>query len=238
MAQYIHGRNAVNHALRNKSVKKLFLASEIRDFRYEDLIEGQDVEVAILPRKHLTSLVRTDKHQGVVALIEEYKYYALSEIFTFAEKKNPLIVILDEVSDPQNFGAIIRSCDELGADFIIVKDRNQSPVSNTVVKASAGATSYQKIIQVTNINQTIAVLKENGYWILGLAGEAEKTIYEFNYNSPIALVFGSEGDGISPLVKKNCDILLKIPTAGHVGSLNVSVSVGITIAALKNLQNS
>jgi len=236
MAKFIYGRNAVTSALKTGEVQKLYLTPEIKGFQYQDLLKGQSIEVISLSRKQLDDLVKTDKHQGVVALINEFKFAQLSDIFRL-EKEFPLVVILDEVSDPQNYGAIIRSCDEFGVDFIIVKDRNQSPVNNIVAKASAGATSYVKIIEVTNLNQTIQILKDNKFWVLGMAGEAANDIYHFDYKIPVALVFGSEGSGIAALTKKNCDALLKIPTVGHVGSLNVSVSVGITLAVIKHAQN-
>lgn len=238
MAQYIYGRNAVIHALKNNTVKKLYLASEIKDFNYQEHLQGRKISVEVLSRKQLTQLVHHDKHQGVVASIEEYRFANLATLLNYKEKQYPLVVILDSISDPQNYGAIIRSCDELEVDFIIVKNVNQAPINQVVMKASAGALNYVKIIEVSNLSNTIKTLKENGYWIVGMAGEAKADIYSFDYRSPIALVFGSEGDGIAPLVKKNCDVLLKIPTNGHVGSLNVSVSVGITLANLKHMQNS
>ena len=236
MSKYIYGRNAVFHAVKSGDVKRILVAADSGGFKLDRKDQGQ-IQIDIVPRKRLDDLVRTDKHQGVVAEVEQYQFYQLTDLLKL-EKKYPLVVLLDEISDPQNYGAIIRSCDEFGVDFIIVKDRNQSPVNATVRKTSAGALSYSKIIEVTNINSTIDILKKHKYWIAGLAGEATSDIYSFDSKAPLCLVFGSEGSGIASLTKKNCDILLSIPTSGHVGSLNVSVSVGITLANVRRLQNS
>ena len=234
MAEYIYGRNAVMQLLKLQKVSRLFFATENTETLFVDIAKKDKVPFKTVSNKELIDLVKTDKHQGVVALIEDYKCYDISVIETIRDKENPVIVILDEVSDPQNFGAILRSADEFGVDFVIVKSRNQSPLNATAVKASAGAAYYVKVIEVSNISNAIKYLKDRAYWVLGLAGEAKQNIYQFDYSGRTALVFGNEGDGISLLVKRNCDALLSIPTVGHVGSLNVSVSVGIALANIKN----
>ena len=236
MSKYIYGRNAVFHAIKSGDVKKLFIAEDSQGLKL-DPKDTRGFETVTVGRKKLDEMVRTFKHQGIVAEVEQYQFAQLNDLLAF-KKEFPLVVILDEISDPQNYGAIIRSCDEFGVDFIVVKNKNQSPINATVRKASAGALSYVKIIEVTNLNNTIEILKKHKFWIIGLAGEADGDIYHFDYKIPVALVFGSEGSGIAPLTRKNCDALLSIPTVGHVGSLNVSVSVGVTLANLKRLQNS
>lgn len=237
MAKYIYGRNAVSHALQSGRVEILYLASENNSFPYIEFQNKHHFDVRFLNRAKLDALVSCEKHQGVVALVHEYHFYSLAEMLK-AKTEKSLVLILDEISDPHNYGAILRSADAYGVDFVIVKNRNQAPISGVVEKSSAGAMNYVRIVEVGNLNQTIMALKENGYWVVGTALDGATPLPDFDFDANIALVLGSEGDGISSLVKKNCDVLLKIPMQGHVGSLNVSVSAGICLAFIRYLQNS
>ena len=164
------------------------------------------------------------KHQGVMIEVDSYKYADLSEL----ENANRLI-LLDKIEDPHNLGAIIRSAESFGFDGVIIPEHRSAKVTPTVYKTSAGAINNIKVVMVTNLNQTIENLKENGFWIYGLAGEASENIAQTNLTGKVGLVVGNEGDGLSRLVRENCDVLVKIPMLGKVNSLNASVASALSM---------
>jgi 23S rRNA (guanosine2251-2'-O)-methyltransferase len=179
-------------------------------------------------------------HQGVVAVVPPFNYAEVDDILDFAKSKNedPFIVILDGIEDVHNLGAIIRTAETAGVHGIIIPKRRNVQVNSTVAKVSAGATTYVKVARVNNINETIKHLKDEGLWIIGTDGDGEKYYYDQDLKGPIALIIGSEGFGMSKLVKANADILVKIPMLGKITSLNASVSAGIVIyEALKQRKN-
>ena len=163
-------------------------------------------------------------HQGVMIEVDSYKYADLSEL----ENANRLIH-LDKIEDPHNLGAIIRSAESFGFDGVIIPEHRSAKVTPTVYKTSAGAINNIKVVMVTNLNQTIENLKENGFWIYGLAGEASENIAQTNLTGKVGLVVGNEGDGLSRLVRENCDVLVKIPMLGKVNSLNASVASALSM---------
>lgn len=163
-------------------------------------------------------------HQGVMIEVDSYKYADLSEL----ENANRLI-LLDKIEDPHNLGAIIRSAESFGFDGVIIPEHRSAKVTPTVYKTSAGAINNIKVVMVTNLNQTIENLKENGFWIYGLAGEASENIAQTNLTGKVGLVVGNEGDGLSRLVRENCDVLVKIPMLGKVNSLNASVASALSM---------
>lgn len=163
-------------------------------------------------------------HQGVMIEVDSYKYADLSEL----ENANRLI-LLDKIEDPHNLGAIIRSAESFGFDGVIIPEHRSAKVTSTVYKTSAGAINNIKVVMVTNLNQTIENLKENGFWIYGLAGEASENIAQTNLTGKVGLVVGNEGDGLSRLVRENCDVLVKIPMLGKVNSLNASVASALSM---------
>ena len=163
-------------------------------------------------------------HQGVMIEVDSYKYADLSEL----ENANRLI-LLDKIEDPHNLGAIIRSAESPGFDGVIIPEHRSAKVTPTVYKTSAGAINNIKVVMVTNLNQTIENLKENGFWIYGLAGEASENIAQTNLTGKVGLVVGNEGDGLSRLVRENCDVLVKIPMLGKVNSLNASVASALSM---------
>ena len=163
-------------------------------------------------------------HQGVMIEVDSYKYADLSEL----ENANRLI-LLDKIEDPHNLGAIIRSAESFGFDGVIIPEHRSAKVTPTVYKTSAGAINNIKVVMVTNLNQTIENLKENGFWIYGLAGEARENIAQTNLTGKVGLVVGNEGDGLSRLVRENCDVLVKIPMLGKVNSLNASVASALSM---------
>ena len=172
----------------------------------------------------------THHHQGVIGEVVDFEYSDIDEILKLADDRceQPLVVILDGVKDPHNLGAIIRSAECAGAHGIIIPKNRSVAVNETVIKTSAGAISNMKIARVTNINYVISDLKQRGIWVYGF--EAGKNImYQTNLKGPIAIVIGSEGEGISELTKKRCDDIVSIPLAGRVNSLNASVACGVAL---------
>lgn len=170
-------------------------------------------------------------HQGVMIEVDSFKYQDLSDLDDASK-----IILLDKIEDPHNLGAIIRSAESFGFDGLIIPEHRSSKVNSTVYKTSAGAINNIKVVMVTNLNQAIEKIKENGFWVYGLAGEAENTLAETDLSGKVALVVGNEGDGISRLVRKNCDMLVKIPMQGKTNSLNASVAAAISMYEV-NRQN-
>lgn len=235
MAQYIYGRNTVLSALKEHKVKAIYIADGFSLFSILDEIKKQNLIAKTSSKQELNRMAQNGNHQGVVAEIDDYKYSSLEEIIKKAKKSQyPLIVILDGVKDPQNLGAILRSCDAFGANGIILKKNGQVGVNSIVAKVSTGAIDFVPVAMVTNLVQTIKTLKNNGYWIVGSDGLAKQDYREIDYKCPIALVVGSEGEGISRLVLENCDFISKITMVGHVNSLNASVATAVYLAQIFN----
>lgn len=227
MSEYIYGKNTVKAAIENnKPLINLF----IQDSNLEliNLAKAKKLKFKIVDNKFLSNLV-SGLHQGVVAEVEGYKYFPLEELLK-TNKKYPFLIILDGIEDPHNLGAILRTSDAAGVDGIIIPKNRSVGLNSTVAKVSTGAIEFVKVSEVTNLTQTIKVLKEKGYWIVGAeAGGKSVDFRKQKYDMPIVLVIGSEGKGISRLVFEQCDFLVQIPMYGHVNSLNASVSCSILI---------
>ena len=227
---YIYSKNSVRECiLNNKNIKCIYVNS--MDHELVSLAKKKNLTIKVLDNKSLSSLAQGGKVQGIVAEIKDYSYSSLDEILKCAkEKEHPLIVMLDSLEDPHNLGAILRTCDAAGVDGVIIGKNRSVRLNDTVAKVSTGAIEYVKVAEVTNLTETIKRLKDEGYWIVG-AEYLENSVYydTLNYDMPTCLVIGSEGKGISALVSKNCDFLVKIPMFGHVNSLNASVSASILI---------
>lgn len=163
-------------------------------------------------------------HQGVMIEVESFKYGSLDDL-----QDSEKLILLDKIEDPHNLGAIIRSAESFGFDGVIIPERRSAKVTPTVYKTSAGAINNIKIVMVKNLNRTMEELKERGFWIYGLAGEAESSIDQTNLKGKVALVVGNEGDGLSRMVREHCDMLVKIPMQGLVNSLNASVASAISM---------
>ena len=230
----IEGKNAIFEAFNaGRGIKKLFVLNGIKDDKVNNLIN--DVKrtgtiVKFMDREELDKMAETKSHQGIIAEVEDYKYIEVSDILEYARSKNeePFIILLDEIEDPHNFGAIIRSAECVGAHGIIIKNRNQAMVTATVVSASAGASEYMKIARVNNLSKTIEELKQDGLWF-ACADMDGSLMTETNLKGSIGLVVGNEGSGVSRLVKEKCDFVVKIPMRGHIDSLNVSVATGVLL---------
>ena len=172
-----------------------------------------------------------ENHQGVVAIVPPFNYCEIEDILDLAKEReeDPFIIILDGIEDPHNLGSIIRTAETAGVHGVVIPKRRSVSVNSTVAKTSAGATAYVKVARVNNINDTIRKLKDEGLWIIGTDGEAKTEYYNQDLKGPIAIVIGSEGFGMSKLVRENADILIKIPMLGQINSLNASVSAGIVM---------
>lgn len=231
----LEGRNALQEALRaGRTIDKVFIASGDTDRALQRLAaQAQEAGAVIVPvdRRKLDNMSFTRSHQGVIALAAAHEYATIDDILDEAAARGqaPLIVICDELTDPHNLGAIMRSAECAGAHGIIIPKRRSVGLTATVAKASAGAMEYMKVARVTNINNAIAELKEKGVWVFGTAAEGSIPMYKANLTVPAAVVIGNEGDGMSQLARKNCDVMLSIPMQGHISSLNASAAASILL---------
>lgn len=187
--------------------------------------------VTVEVEKSKLDFMTKENHQGVIAIVPPFDYCEVEDILDFAKQKDesPFVLILDGIEDPHNLGAIIRTAETAGVHGIIIPKRRSAAVNSTVTKVSAGATTYMKVARVNNLNDAIRRLKEEGLWIIGTDGDAHNYYYEQDLTGPVGIVIGSEGFGMSDLVKKNADILVKIPMKGKITSLNASVAAGIVM---------
>ena len=231
----LEGRNALTEALKaGRTIDKVFIADGDTDRGLQRLAaEAKEAGAVIVPvdRRKLDQMSFTRSHQGVIALVAAHDYYTIDDILEAAAERgeNPLIVICDELSDPHNLGAIMRSAECAGAHGVIIPKRRSVGLTATVAKASAGAVEYMKVARVTNINNAINDLKEKGVWVFGTAAEGSVPMYKADLSGPAAIVIGNEGDGMSPLVRKNCDMLVHIPMKGQISSLNASAAASILL---------
>lgn len=232
---FVYGRIPALNTLEQHKATKAYVQKGFSDERILNAIKKERISLSYVDISRLDEMTSKGNHQGVVLEVKPFEYSDLTSIINLSKKKeHPLILILDEIEDPHNFGAIIRSADAFGVDGIIIKKQNQVPVNMTVSKVSTGAIEFVKIAQVANLTATIEKLKENGYWIYSADGSGKDDCQNINYDGPVALVVGSEGRGISQLVLKNSDFIIKIPMSGHVNSLNVSVATGILLSRIRN----
>ena len=227
---WIYGRRPVLEAAREGRARRILLAHGVEK-RLVREVEETGVPFEWTSRVELAELVGTTRHQGIAALVEDLTYADPEAPFRRAESLGelPLLLLLDGITDPQNYGAIIRAAEALGAHGVVSEERRSAPLTAAVVKASAGAASRIPLVRVKNLPRYIDELKERGVWVYGLAGEAPRTIEEADYRRPLALVIGSEGKGLRRLVREKCDELLAIPLRGSTPSLNASVAAGIAL---------
>ena len=231
----LEGRNALTEALRSgRTIDKVFIASGDTDRALQRLAaDAKEAGAVVVPvdRRKLDAMSYTHAHQGVIALAAARNYFTIDDLLEEAASRGetPLLVICDELSDPHNLGAIIRSAECAGAHGVIIPKRRSVGLTATVAKASAGAVEYMKVAKVTNINTAIEELKEKGVWIFGTAAEGSIPMYQADLTGPAAIVIGSEGEGMSRLVQKNCDVTVHIPMKGRITSLNASAAASILL---------
>lgn len=220
------GKNVAREILNtNVVVKNIFLLESFNNEELLSLIKRNKIKYIYKTQSEMDKLIK-ENHQGIILEIEDYKFLDFNAIRN--DFNANFIVILDRIEDPRNFGAIIRTCECAGVDYIIVPNKGNSDVTPVVLKTSSGATANSKIVKVANLTSTISKLKQMGFWIVG--AEAGGTTYtEIDYSGKIALIIGSEGFGIKKIIKDNCDFIASIPLKGKVNSLNASVAAGILI---------
>lgn len=221
---YVYGKNVAQEMLQTKKkIEKAFLTENFNDYDIIVALKENNVKIDYITKFEMDKKV-SGLHQGIVLSVPDYKYAELDDIMV----DNGLIVILDHIEDPHNFGAIIRTCEAAGVDGIIIPIDRSVDVNPTVIKTSVGTTENMKIVKVTNIVNTIKQLKKEGYWIFGTDMDGEDYT-KLNYKGKTAIICGNEGSGISRLVKDNCDFVASIPMNGKVNSLNASVATGIIV---------
>ena len=231
----IYGKNVALEKLNSgDKINKIYLNNKFSDERILSIIKKRNIKPTFVNNKDLDKMCK-GLHQGIILDIEDIKTYDLDDTLEKIISEYPLIVILDHIEDPHNFGAIIRSCEAFGVDAIIIPKDRSVDITSTVVKVSVGTIEKIKIVKVINLNSTIKKLKEKNYWIVGT--DMEGTSYtDIDYKTKIALVIGNEGKGISKLVSENCDYLAKIPMKGTTNSLNASVACGIFLAEITRIR--
>ena len=239
----IEGRNAVLELLETgKDINKIFIANGEKHGSINKIIsiaKERRVVIVEVDKSKLNQMAMSDNHQGVIAIVPPFDYCEVEDIIEEAKAKQekPFILILDGIEDPHNLGSIIRTAETAGVHGIIIPKRRAATVNSTVYKVSAGAVEHMKIARVNNLNETIKYLKDNDVWICGTDMDARNYYYNEKFDGPIAIVIGSEGFGVSRLVKENCDFLVKIPMKGKITSLNASVSAGIVMYEVVKQRN-
>ncbi len=238
----IEGRNPIIEALKNnRSIEKIMVNKASKEGSIKKILamaKENKVIIQEVDRHKLDEMSESHAHQGVIAITSDYRYYDLDEILEIPKERgeDPFFIILDGITDPHNLGSIIRTADAGGAHAVIIPKRRSVQITPIVAKASAGAVEYLPVCKVTNIVNTIKTLKENGLWIAAVDMDGQ-TFYQQNLGGPLGLVVGSEGEGISRLVKQNCDFTVSMPMSGNVTSLNASVAGGILLYEVYRQRN-
>lgn len=236
MSNQIEGKNSILEALKtNHPIDKILISKDIG--RHSTIAEilhlskQKGVPLIYLEKSKLDNISQTKSHQGIIAYVPEKEYVEVEDILSLAKKKNeqPFIIILDSMEDPHNLGAILRSAEATGAHGIIIPKRRSVGLTPTVAKTSAGAIEYMSVAKVANLSNAISKLKKQNIWVIGIESKGKTSYIKFDFKMPIAIVIGSEGKGISRLVKENCDELLSIPMKGKITSLNASVAAAVVM---------
>jgi 23S rRNA (guanosine2251-2'-O)-methyltransferase len=230
---HIYGVLPVLEALRagSRRIERVIIAEGVRHERLSEIVETArraGIQLRREPRAALNRLSGNANHQGVLAIVSAASY-ADEEALLSAISRNTLFILLDGVEDPHNLGAIIRTAECAGASAVIIPERRAAHITETVVKTSAGAVEYLPVARVTNLASFIEKLKKENVWVVGVEGSGEMSYTEYDFTGPVALVFGSEGQGLHRLVRDRCDAVVSIPMGGKINSLNVSVAVGVVL---------
>ena len=229
----IFGRNPVKEALRANKVIKVFISNGFSDKEINLLLQEKKPYIKLVSNSELDSRCN-GIHQGIMAEIKPYEYLDLNEIIRRSRNAEvPIVVLLDGINDTHNLGAILRCCDVFNVSGVLIPKHNQVPLNATVAKSSAGAINFVPVALINSVQQTIQKLKDEGFWIVSTDGEAKIDYNQIIFDFPTVLVIGSEGKGVSQLVVKNSDYVVKIPQYGHVNSLNASVAAGILLAKIR-----
>ena len=231
MVNLIYGINTVLHAIDAKQVRFVYLQKEKKSPELLNLFATNKISFKIVERQVLNKLANNENHQGIVAEVIGYSTLKLEELLNkVKDHQKSILLMLDGIEDPHNLGAILRVADAFGVDGVIFKNSHQVGLNATVAKVSTGAINYVDCVSVANLSSAIKILKENGYWIYASDASAKDSYSMIKYSDKCCLIVGSEGFGISRLVKENSDVLLKIPMRGHVNSLNASTAAAILVS--------
>ncbi len=238
MANQAEGRNAVLEAIRSGRAQEVYLSYSARGKtinEIEFLCKDMQIKLNRVQNDEIIKMAVTQNHQGVIAKTKKLPQISLDEIMAL---KEPFVVILDHIQDPHNLGAILRTAEATGVDAVIIPDKRAATLSPGAIKAAAGAVEYVPVVTVTNIAQTIDLLKKGNVWVVGTADAGNQLYTECDLRGRLAIVIGSEGEGLSRLVKEKCDFLVRIPMKGKISSLNASVATGVMLyEALRQRDN-
>ncbi len=231
---FIWGRHPVEEALQAGRVQRIMLARGARESGLSELLqlaEHQRIPLSTVPRERLDQIARGANHQGIIAEVTPWDYVEVDDLVALAERRHepPLLVALDSVQDVHNLGSLIRTAEAVGAHGIIIPEHRAAGITPAVVKSSAGAIEHLLVAQVTNLTRTLEDLKRQDIWVIGLAGEAAQSIERVDLNRSLVLVVGSEGKGMSRLVRDHCDLLVHLPMRGSINSLNAAVAGSIAL---------
>ena len=231
MTQYVYGKNVVNQLQQNKkTIYEVILSDGWKDKNIVNTLKKRDIPIKILGKKKMDALLKNENHQGIAAKIDDYKTYDIEDLLeAVPEGKLPLFVLLDGIEDPHNLGAILRTCDCVGADGVILGKHRSVALTPTVAKVSTGAIDTIKVAVVNNLTQTLEQLKKKGFWIAAADAIDAMDYRKGTYDVPLVLVVGSEGFGISKLVRKHCDYAIALPMEGCITSLNASVACAVLL---------
>lgn len=237
----IYGRKPVLEAIKSGGeIEQILIPFGAKGSFYSELksaAKKNKIKITELPTHKFSQLEKGSNTQGVIANIPEFNFSSVEEIVSASkEKQYPLVLLLDSIQDPQNVGAILRSAECFGVDGVLITIHQSSPITETVEKTSAGAINHLKIAKITNLNQEMKFLKDNGFWIVGSTLENSQEYTSVDYKMPVALIMGNEEKGIRKLVADNCDFLVHIPMKGKIQSLNVSVAAGILLSEISRQQ--
>lgn len=228
----IYSKNVVKEAIfAKRNIYTLYLDEQFSDKYFLKFLEDKKMSYTKVAKQELNRLSAQQLHQGVVADVEDYKTYELEPLLI--PDKVQHFIILDGIEDPHNLGAVMRTAEASGIDGIIMSKKGAVPLNATVARVSVGAIEHVKVILVSNINQAIMTLKKHRVWVIGTDGQTDKTYDDMPKGVSLAVVMGNEGEGIRPLVKQNCDLLVKIPMYGKINSLNVSVAAALMMYKMK-----
>ena len=228
----VEGRNPVMEALKSgRDIEKILVAKGQREGSIRAIIgmaRERKLIIQEVDKVKLDELSEVKNHQGVIAIVSEYEYFEVEDLLkeAYKKKEKPFLIILDEVTDPHNLGAIIRTANVSGAHGVIIPKRRSAGLTQIVAKTATGAIEYTKVAKVTNLNQTIKALKKQGIWVIA-ADMNGKAMYDTDFTMPVAIVIGAEGEGVSRLIRENCDMVASIPMYGEINSLNASVAAAV-----------
>lgn len=236
----VEGRNAVYELLKtDKEIDKILVQKDLKDDaskRLINVIRSHKIKLQPVDKYVIEKESESKRHQGFIAYVSNYEYFDIDDIIESGKDKDGLVVVLNEILDPHNLGSIIRVCECAGADGLIISKDRSASVNDTVMRISAGALNHVKVARVTNINNAIDTLKDNGYWVYG-AEVGGGNIYKSNLTGKICLVIGGEDSGVKRLTKTKCDGIISIPMYGEVNSLNASVACGIAVFEVLRQKN-